>query len=43
MFDPEDESAFEDESFKPLPDDIIEQMYNGPIFPEEVEVTHESR
>ncbi|MFM0517068.1 MULTISPECIES: hypothetical protein [Caballeronia] len=43
VFDPEDESVFEDESFKPLPDDIIDQMYNGPIFPEEANVIHESR
>ncbi|BBU30119.1 hypothetical protein BTHE68_38530 [Burkholderia sp. THE68] len=43
VFDPEDESAFEDESFKPLPDDIIEQMVNGPIFPEEINVIQESR
>ena len=43
VFDPEDESVFEDESFKPLPDDIIEQMCNGPIFPEEANVIHESR
>jgi hypothetical protein len=43
VFDPEDESVFEDESCKPLPDDIIDQMYNGPIFPEEANVIHESR
>ncbi|SAL87476.1 hypothetical protein AWB74_08130 [Caballeronia arvi] len=43
VFDPEDESAFEDESFKPLPDDIIDQMYNGPLFPEEANTIHESR
>ncbi|BBP99277.1 hypothetical protein BSFA1_44060 [Burkholderia sp. SFA1] len=43
IFDPEDESAFEDEAFKPLPDDMIEQMCNGPLFPEEIHATHESR
>jgi hypothetical protein len=43
IFDPEDESAFEDEAFKPLPDDIIEQIVNGPIFPEETTAAHENR
>ncbi|SAL68445.1 hypothetical protein AWB70_06745 [Caballeronia cordobensis] len=43
VIEPEDESAFEDEAFKPLPDDIIEQMCNGPIFPKEINAAHESR
>ncbi|SAK73573.1 hypothetical protein AWB75_04037 [Caballeronia catudaia] len=43
VIDPEDESAFEDEAFKPLPDDIIDQMVNGPLFPEEANAIQESR
>lgn len=42
VFDPADESAFEDEAFKPLPDDIIEEFY-GPLFPEDVTARVESR
>ncbi|SAK69587.1 hypothetical protein AWB77_02861 [Caballeronia fortuita] len=43
VIDPEDESAFEDEAFKPLPDDIIDLMYNGPLYPDEASLAHESR
>lgn len=42
VFDPEDESAFEDEAFKPLSDDMIEEFY-GPIFPEDVSTPLENR
>jgi hypothetical protein len=42
VFDPEDESLLEDEVFKPLSDDMIEEFY-GPIFPEDVSAAIERR
>jgi hypothetical protein len=42
VFEPEDESLLEDEAFKPLSDDMIEEFY-GPIFPEEADTVHESQ
>jgi hypothetical protein len=38
-----DDSVLEDELVKPIPDDIIEQMINGPIYPKKVNAAHESR
>jgi hypothetical protein len=38
-----DDGVLEDEAVKPLPDDIIDLMYNGPLFPDEANAIHESR